>query len=182
MIDYACIDKAVARLNEAGRRAQQAFGDATADQLNRRPGPGRWSAAECLEHLILSDSTYFGTLAAIADGSYRHTGWQRFSPLTGIWGALMKRQLKESVSFKMKTNPKLVPPPPTYGKEILERYKLNLAKFTGYVQGCKEVDLDRTILTSPLLAVVTYSLRDAVEFLAEHEHRHIRQGMMALKS
>jgi hypothetical protein len=38
-------------------------------------------------------------------------------------------------------------------------------------------DIDKTIITSPILSIVTYSLRDAFQFLVTHERRHINQAV-----
>jgi hypothetical protein len=37
--------------------------------------------------------------------------------------------------------------------------------------------LDKTIITSPVIGFVTYNLRDAFQFLIQHEHRHINQAI-----
>ena len=37
--------------------------------------------------------------------------------------------------------------------------------------------MDKTIITSPPVQFVTYSLRDAFQFLIQHEHRHINQAI-----
>jgi hypothetical protein len=46
-----------------------------------------------------------------------------------------------------------------------------------YVATCKQVDVDKLYITSPLARLVTYSLRNAITILIEHEHRHINQAI-----
>ena len=60
--------------------------------------------------------------------------------------------------------------------EILERYYKNLDDFSGLIARCRNIDLDKTVITSPAVSFVTYSLRDAMQFLMQHEHRHINQA------
>lgn len=44
-------------LNEARQRAEALVSGLTAEQLARRPDPGKWSIAECLAHLNLTAET-----------------------------------------------------------------------------------------------------------------------------
>ena len=37
--------------------------------------------------------------------------------------------------------------------------------------------VDKTIINSPLIPIVTYNLRDTFQFLIQHEHRHINQAI-----
>lgn len=60
---------------------------------------------------------------------------------------------------------------------IIEDYCKNLDTFLGLISNCKNVDIDKTIITSPTIRIVTYSLRDAFTFLIQHEHRHLNQAI-----
>lgn len=61
--------------------------------------------------------------------------------------------------------------------EVIERYHQNLDGFLELISKCQNIDIDKTIITSPALRIVTYSLRDALHFLIQHEHRHINQAV-----
>jgi hypothetical protein len=60
---------------------------------------------------------------------------------------------------------------------IIDKYYQNLGVFLAYISKCKDIDIDKTIINSPLISIVTYSLRDAFQFLTQHEHRHINQAI-----
>ena len=45
-------------------KAQQRFRPLSAEELNRRPGPSRWSAGQCLEHLNIVGGYYLPSIAA----------------------------------------------------------------------------------------------------------------------
>jgi hypothetical protein len=61
--------------------------------------------------------------------------------------------------------------------EILQQYYTSLTIFLGFISKCRVIDLDKTIITSPLVLFITYSLGDALQFLITHEHRHISQAI-----
>lgn len=72
---------------------------------------------------------------------------------------------------------KIAPAASAYSLNLLENYKNNLHEFVALVSKCRNVDLDKTIINSPAINWITYSLRDALEFLFEHEHRHLNQAI-----
>jgi hypothetical protein len=54
----------IAELRESSRHAEKMFKSHTTGQLQHRPGEGRWSAAECIAHLNLSNRGYLSSLGA----------------------------------------------------------------------------------------------------------------------
>ena len=87
---------------EAKEKVSNEFAAVSLEQLNWKPSPDAWSIAQCLEHLIVSDNSYFPALQKIAGGTYQMNIWEKYSPLTGIWGWLFKDQLQEQVKKKIK--------------------------------------------------------------------------------
>src|SRR5437762_1660314 len=56
------IDSLLQQLRENSRQAELMFGSNTTGQLQHHPGQGRWSAAECIAHLNLSNRLIFLSL------------------------------------------------------------------------------------------------------------------------
>lgn len=171
-------------INERIRRGQQAvekfekeFSALNKKQLNWKPDARSWSIAECLQHLLVADRCYFQDLQQIGHNTYEMTFWEKYSPLSGILGKALKSQMKEQVKMKMTTHQKLTPTSSEYELDILHRYKNNLNEFIQLVDKCRNADLDKCIINSPTITWITYSLRDALEFLFEHEHRHLNQAI-----
>ena len=88
----------------------------------------------------------------------------------------MKHQMQEQVKRKLKA-PKKIQPASKATLEIIEQYHKSIDQFLAYISNCSTIDIDKTIITSPLVSMVTYSLRDALQFLLTHEHRHINQAI-----
>lgn len=180
MKDPSVVDALVARGRNAEEKARKLFDGVTPEQFNKQPAPDSWSAAKCLEHLVISDSLYFTQLDAIGQATYRMSRWARLSPFSRIFGYSMRKSLDERNTRRMKTHPKLVPAPPPLETSYVNTYLDNLNRFLRYVEACRNADLDEIILASPVAGFVTYSLRDALSFLIEHEHRHLNQAARAL--
>lgn len=177
MIDEIFIAEKIKRGKEAIQKAKEAFGQLTFEQLNWKPSSERWSVAECLQHLLIADKFYFKDLTEIGNGSYQMTAWEKYSPLTSLLGKALKEQMKEKVKKKMRTHRMLTPSSSTYNTAFLNEYFDNLSIFIELVSKCRIADLDKTIISSPTIKWITYSLRDALDFLFEHEHRHINQAI-----
>ena len=176
MIDEVFIETILQKGKEAKEKVQSEFSTISLQQLNWKPSPESWSIAQCLEHLIISHSTYFSALKKITEGIYQMSFWERHSPFSGICGRLLKDQLREQPKKKL-IAPKIIRPPTSeINEEIIDRYHESLDRFLQYISDCRNVDINTTMITSPAIRMVTYSLRDAFQFLIQHEHRHINQA------
>ena len=177
MIDQDFILNKVHRGQFAIERAGKAFSNLSTAQINWNPSGASWSIAECLEHLIIEDSAYFQLLEKIISGNFTMSLWERYSPLSSALGKLFKKYLEEKSKRKIKTNKRMTPPSSEKSPELINEYTQNLDSFLSLISQCNHIDLDKTIITSPVVSFITYSLRDAIHFQTEHEHRHIGQGI-----
>lgn len=105
------------------------------------------------------------------------SAWEKYSPFSGLCGRLMKTRMQEQPKKKMIAPQKIRPGSCNMKFEIIELYHKNLDNFLEHISNCKNVDLDKTIITSPIIQIVTYSLRDTLLFLVQHEHRHINHAL-----
>ena len=177
MTDELFIKTILLKGKEAKEKVQVEFSTLSSPQINWKPSTETWSIAQCLNHLVVSDNSYFSFLREIISGSYRMSFWAKYSPFSKVFGRIMKDQLKEEVGRRMKAPKKFLPAASEIENGILERYYQSLDEFSNLISKCRNIDLDKTIITSPAVSLVTYSLRDALQFLMQHEHRHINQAM-----
>lgn len=182
MKDPQFITERIARGKQALQKVQTELSALTPEQFNWKPAANSWSVAECLEHLRVADSFYFADLEAIGNGTYRMTSWERYSPFSGLFGRLLKDAMKENVKKKMATHRTLTPTSSTYELSLLDTYIQTLNRFMELTGKCSNADLDKCIINSPTIQWITYSLRDTLEFLFEHEHRHINQAIRVKQS
>ena len=177
MKDEAFIKKILQKGKEAKDKVKSEFSNISLEQLNWKPSHEAWSIAQCLDHLVVSHNSYFPDLKKITSGTYKMSFWERYSPFSGAWGGILKDQLQEQVRRKMRA-PKIIQPSSSkMNIELLENYHKNLDIFLEYISNCRDIDIDKIIINSPTISMVTYSLRDAFQFLIQHEHRHINQAI-----
>ncbi len=177
MRDPAFIQQMIQRTTDAGKRVSAAFTDLSLSQLNWKPAANSWSIGQCLEHLIISDCAYFPVFKKIINRQHEMTRWERWSPLSGFWGKMLVSQLQEKAVKKLNTPAVFAPTEKDTDLGVLERFQKHLGSLRDYIAGCQPVDLDKTYITSPALKLVTYSVRNAITILVQHEHRHINQAL-----
>ena len=169
------ISSVIEEMSKTAADARETFGELTAEQLNWKPAEKSWSVAQCLDHLILTNEQFYPEFEKLAAGRRKNTLWQDFSPLTGFFGRFLIKAVTED-SKKSKAPSKSIVPPSDLPADIVEKFEKNIAEVNEKVAACAEADREKTVVSSPFLAIMTYRLDDAYTVLVEHTKRHIRQA------
>ena len=177
MKDSAFIQQMLQRGMQAQNKLTSEFTTLSAEQLNWKPSENVWSMAQCLDHLIISNTSYFSVFEAITNGTFSMNLWEKMSPFNRINTMLLKGTMQEEVKIKLTTHPKFASTVSDVPSEISTTYRLNLEKFLSFIEKSREIDIDKTVITSPAISIVTYSLRDVFWLLTEHQHRHLNQAI-----
>ncbi len=177
MKDPQFIQQMLTKTREAGEKVKAEFSSLNLEQLNWKPTPESWSIGQCLDHLVVSDSLYFPAMKKIAEGSYHMRAWEKWSPFTGLFGRMMVSQVKEVPIRKLKAPKILTPSTSNIDLGILERFHQHLDILSECIAATAPVNIDKTHITSPVSKFITYSLRNAITLLVQHEHRHINQAI-----
>jgi uncharacterized damage-inducible protein DinB len=177
------IDQVVNDLDQVAQRAQVAFLRLSTEQLNWKSAPESWSIAQCLDHLITINRLYFPLLESLKAGPAQRTLWEKYSPLSGFLGKTLIRTLSPEYSKKTKTSSKAEPSASHIGAAIVDRFVQHQAELIAHLRQLPlSVDRKNTIITSPLLRCVTYSLDDGMTILVVHEQRHLLQAMRVMEA
>ena len=171
------IEEVVRELEMQIAETREQFSELSERELNWKPDKNSWSVAQCLDHLITTHSLYFPIFAALASERRTPSFWERTSPFSRFWGKYFVRLLDPGNQKKIKTTSKAQPASSQIDEQIVERYCAhqnqlieNLSKIPA------DIDPEKTIVTSPLLGIVTYSLDDVFTMLVVHGQRHFLQA------
>jgi hypothetical protein len=159
---------------------ERTFGALTAAQLNWKPSPQVWSIAQCLDHLMASNSTYMPIVELVLAGQKPTSIWQAVPLLPRMWGKLLIRQLSPENKRKTRTVRVFEPSSSPLGADIVARFVAHQQDMIRLIERTAQLDLEHIIITSPALGFVTYSLRDAYEIIVVHEQRHVLQAKRLL--
>ena len=164
-------------LRQTAIGAAAAFGGLSASQLNWKPAPKSWSVAQCFDHLITTHSLYFPLFQRLEKGGVTPTLWERVSPLSGFFGRFLIKGMSPDNPKKMKTTSKAFPSTSEIGGDIIELFSEHQHQMIEHLQRLPtDIDPAKTIITSPLLGAITYSLADTFTILVVHCQRHLGQA------
>ena len=170
------IDGLVAELERVGREAREVFGGLSAAQLNWKPSEQQWSVGQCFDHLIVTNSTFFPVMERVAAGTFESGLWARVSPLSGFFGRYILGALDPSKGKKIKAPRAFLPASSDVDAGVIGRFVENLAEVSARMRATEGADLGRTVVTSPAMALVTYSLRDVYRIFVAHARGHFEQA------
>ena len=168
-------------LQKTSADARETFGDLSGDQLNWKPAPESWSVGQCLEHLIKTNEQFYPEMDKLAAGRRTNSFWENWSPFTGFFGRFLVKAVTED-SKKAKAPSKDIVPPSDIAPDVIARFTANISVVNEKVTACAAADREKTIITSPFLAIMTYKLDHAYSVLVEHTKRHIRQAKRVMET
>lgn len=156
--------------------ADKSLGHLTAEQLNWKPSASEWSVAQCLEHLIVSNVGFFPIVEKIVRGEHNPSLKERLPLLPRFFGSMVLRVVQPESQRKFKAGAKYEPSRSEIGADIVARFLTHQQEVIEHISMAKDVDLRKTIITSPIASFATYSLLDGYKIIVAHERRHLAQA------
>lgn len=175
------VDTTIATFNQVTAEAKTLFGKLNAAQLNWKPSADKWSIAQCLDHLIVSNNTYHPQLDEVIAGRHRNSFYQNIRFISDFFGKYLIRETGPVVGKPMKNPPAFSPSQSGLPVTVVADFENHQQQFVTKLKQLSNVDLDKTVLSSPALGIITYSLRDLLTILSGHEQRHLTQAKNVLQ-
>ena len=164
-------------LQKTADDATAAFGKLSAEQLNWKPAENSWSVAQCFDHLITTHSLYFPLFERMANGGAKAAFWEKASPFSGFFGRFLIKSMRPENTKKMKTTSKAQPSASEIDGAIIGRFAEHQNQMIQHLRRLpSHIDPVKTIITSALMGLVTYSLDDCFTVLKVHCQRHCGQA------
>jgi hypothetical protein len=177
-VDYTSLSLAEVEtgLVAVAQETQATFGGFDLRQLNWRPDEMQWSVGQCFEHLLTANRLMLlAAEDALADARPR-TLWQRVPVLPGVLGRMLIRSQTPGAARKFTAPSQAQPSTSDIGADIIRRFADQHREAVTRVRALDERDLARTIMTSPFISVVTYSVLDGWRLMLAHDRRHFEQA------
>jgi hypothetical protein len=139
------------------------------------PEPGRWSMAQCFEHLAVTAASYQPRIVAAidrhpatnaADAPYRPT-WIGKMFVDSMRDTTGRRRFKAPAPFRPAS-------PPRPGS--VERLIASIEELDGLLERAERADLVRAKVSSPAMPLLRLNLGEALELQVVHIARHLAQA------
>ena len=163
-------------LEQIARDTRERFGRLDAQQLNWKPDATRWSVAQCLEHLMTANRLMLRGAADALTPSRPKTIWQRLPLLPAVFGPMMVRSQAPENTRRFTAPPAARPATSEVGGDIVEHFIEQHRDAAGRVSLLDERVASETIMASPFVRVITYSVLDGWRLLVAHDRRHLAQA------
>ncbi len=152
--------------------ARALLGGLSDEQLNWRSSPGRWSIAQCLEHLL--------TVHHLIEPKLRvavHTAPPSDKPYRpGFLARLIIGSSEPPASVPMKSPKIYVPPVAATLTDLRPAVDAMQRELVGLAEATEGVNRSRPKIASPVTKIVRLGLGEWFDFLAAHERRHLWQA------
>ena len=158
----------------AGFRSE--FGSLTAEELNWKPNPDKWSIGQIIDHLIVINSTYYPTFDQLKNNTYKVPFPGRFDFYTNMMGSLILKSVLPETTRKTKTFPIWQPTQSNIDADILEKFASAQEVLKQRIEENTTRLDERTVISSPANKNVTYKLETAFDIIVAHEKRHFNQA------
>lgn len=171
------IERWLSELEAIQRDARAVVEGLSADQSNQQPEPGRWSVAQCLEHITVSAKQYLApmeaVLAASANGRVRR----------GLLAGLLVRSMEPPPRMRVKTFRTLEPAQSLDVDRVLADFESEHARLASLIRnGGDLAAFECRRFRSPFAALIRLRLDQGVDMLLAHARRHLWQARQARRS
>jgi DinB superfamily len=169
----------LAKFQNTTRELVKSFQHLNSNQINWKPSADEWSVGQCIDHLIVTNSCYFPVLEKVLKVE-KKTFWEKLPFLPNFFGNMLLGFL-ENDKKKIKAPKVFEPTTSTVDKDVVNKFNESQNKLAELLKKTSHLELDKTIITSPVSPVVTYSLLQACNILTTHDRRHFEQALRVYK-
>lgn len=166
----------IEKLQQVDAEVRKHFLILSTEQLNWKPTPEKWSIAECLQHLITTDNSYFKEFNKVINGTYRPTLYTRLSPFTDFFTNWLEKNITADTKRRVKAPAIFHPARSNYNKKIVEDYLAHLLVVNEYLEKLSNEKFRNIIITTPASRLVTLHLSRIIPISIAHEERHVNQA------
>ena len=152
------------------------------DNWYLRPGAGRWTALEQVDHLSKINESYFPIFSLVQSGKYKRPFIGNFGFLVQYLGRVLLQSVKPENPKKYKTLPIWDPDKSISVEDVFKKFGVQQDTLLNYIPNLLSYMDRQTVIHSPGSQVIVYKLETALDIILAHEQRHmlsIRQCIQA---
>ena len=162
-------------------KAQQRFRPLSAEELNRRPSPSRWSAGQCLEHLNIVGGYYLPSIGARIARAQARGSKPAPTAKRGYLGRRFIEAMSTPASVKAYESPQRYAPTGTrLPRTVAEVFSRQIDELLRLVLLARQVNANNVRIPNAIFPLVRLRLTDQLEFLVVHIKRHVAQAEAVL--
>ncbi|TYZ09553.1 DinB family protein [Hymenobacter lutimineralis] len=175
------------QLEQSVRQAQEVtnarFRPLDVQELNRRPGPGKWSVGQCLEHLNIMGGHYLPDMMRRVRLARQQGSRPAEQVKHGYFGRKLVEAMRVPASEKpLKAPQQYAPSGSRLPRTVVEVFGRQLDELLRIIAVAREVNANRVRIPNPVIPLLRLRLTDQLEALVLHLERHLLQAGQVLDS
>lgn len=163
-----------------GREVQEAFSALDEKTLNHRPGPDRWSIAQCLDHLRITDEGYLELGRRLAAGEGNPPWTAHLPGLPRLLGGLLLGSLTPRPTRRYKAPGVWLPSSSDLPASVVPDFLERQTRILEMIRQALSLDNGQRVIASPATPWLCYTWADALRILIAHQRRHVNQAVAVL--
>jgi hypothetical protein len=168
-------------LKDMPRRAEQVTEGLGDDQLNWRPEKGRWSIAQCLDHLNRANGKIVAQMEAGIEKA-KASGGTKVGPWKpGFLERFFIRAVGANAPFKSPVPPDFVPGERASREEVLPEFHAVHERYLACLDEVEKSGLLLARIASPVSKLVKCTLGTWFAATVEHDNYHLGQADQSRK-
>lgn len=175
------IDSWILEIDKVTDEVSECFGNLNADQLNLKSSPDRWSIAQCLEHLIVVNRSYFPVLQSLHEGTYRKPWTARVGFIVDFLGNTVLKAVMPDRRKKTRTFTIWEPQASDLPGDIVKKFTDHQEELKKRIRESQDLLDQDTVISSPANRLIVYRLNKAFDIIVAHEKRHVEQAKAVLE-
>ncbi len=162
---------------DSNDRVVRSLADALSQkQAAWRPGPNRWSVAECVHHLNRTTAAYLPAIDKATERA-KTRGWMSEGPFKyGKMGTWFVNAMEPPPKRRYRTMAVFAGPADLSFRDIVNKFFSSQERLRQRLHRSNGLDLARVRVVSPATRVVRFRLGQCFAFLLAHERRHLWQA------
>ncbi len=163
------------KLDLVTKQVSESLVPLTADELNTRPAPDKWSIAQILDHLIVINSSYFEPIEKLMAGKYELPWIGKINAYANFMGKTILQSVKPENARKARTFGIWEPAIDRIDSDIIDRFIGHQKELKAVISNSEGLLVSKVKISSPANRFIVYPLEMAFEIIVTHEHRHLEQ-------
>ena len=175
------IYNAIQKAKIVSDEVKDTFANLSSEQLNWKPNSESWSIAQCLEHLVITNSAYLVNIKKVAEGNHKNNIYSMIPVFGGFIGKFLKKAVNPDYKKKVKTFASFTPVQSNISETVIEDFQSNQDELVSLMESVKDLDGGKIKIVTPISKLLNIRLNDACEVLVMHEQRHFNQAKRVME-
>ncbi|MEM8899590.1 MAG: DinB family protein [Bacteroidota bacterium] len=167
-------------IDQTSKGFQEAFGSLTVEQLNWKPDPTTWSIGQNIDHLLVTNASFYPIIDSLRAGTYKVPWLPSRSFLVKFNEKMIMDYVKPERAKRTKTIPIWEPTQSQVEEGVLQKFIQEQQKLKTLITNSQDLVEAGTKISSPFSKYIVYHLEVAFDIIVTHEQRHLAQAKEVL--